>query len=308
MQAVPSVLETYLQFVKERHLVWERRYAGQPGPWTDDPVLQRRKFCNVFRAIDHGSQFVIKELLYGDDRTGITTADVFMRSFLYRYTNRPEPWEFFHVMHGRYPLRHDLDSGLLLDTWRAYAANGGTVFGVAYKMFVGQENRGVDRLTWAVRLAEEYFAEGTAHDTVQRLARCTSLQERLDVLRTIPRCADFMSMQVATDIGYSAHVQGDENETVLHGPGSRKGAGHIVPGAKPVDVIRWLQEEFWSVLPDAPALALPDGREHRLSLMDVQNSLCEFGKYMRYRANGPARGYRPAHPGQQPRIMLPEHW
>lgn len=53
----------YLEFVHERHNVWERRRAGDPQPWTSDPVLAGNKFTNVFRVLDYGSQFLLKELL-----------------------------------------------------------------------------------------------------------------------------------------------------------------------------------------------------------------------------------------------------
>lgn len=36
----------------ERHRVYLRRRAGQARPWTADPVLQRYKFCNVYRELD----------------------------------------------------------------------------------------------------------------------------------------------------------------------------------------------------------------------------------------------------------------
>ena len=39
--------------------IFELRADGGPGPWTDDPILQRYKFCNTFRASDRVSQYLI---------------------------------------------------------------------------------------------------------------------------------------------------------------------------------------------------------------------------------------------------------
>ena len=43
---------TLLQFIHAREDVRKRREAGMPWPWTDNPILQRYKFCNVRREDD----------------------------------------------------------------------------------------------------------------------------------------------------------------------------------------------------------------------------------------------------------------
>ena len=39
-------------FAIERHKIYLRRSAGQPFPWTDDPILQKYKFNNIYRELD----------------------------------------------------------------------------------------------------------------------------------------------------------------------------------------------------------------------------------------------------------------
>jgi hypothetical protein len=39
-------------FARERHSIYLRRAAGDPPPWTDDPVLRTYRFCNIFRELD----------------------------------------------------------------------------------------------------------------------------------------------------------------------------------------------------------------------------------------------------------------
>jgi hypothetical protein len=294
---------TYLDFVIERHRVWERRQAGLPGPWTEDPVLAGRKFTNMFRVLDHGSQFVVRELLYGPDE--IEPEDALARCFLYRYNNRPEPWEYFYQMNGRYPYAADLDDGTVLHGWREYKATGQPLFGNAYKMFCGPENKGSDRLTWAVEAARIYAGLSSPLSIRPAFTAAGSLQERLDVLRTVPRCANFMAMQIVTDLGY-LYPQ-DENELVLAGPGCIVGAKHVAPSWPTLKVIEWAWDH-WQTANEAPQLPLPDGRTRRLSLMDVQNSFCEFGKYVRWMGIPQQRVFRPAHPGPQAAPVLPRHW
>jgi len=45
-------LQMFFAFVSERHRIYLRRQAGEPPPWTEDPILQRYRFCNIFRELD----------------------------------------------------------------------------------------------------------------------------------------------------------------------------------------------------------------------------------------------------------------
>ena len=60
---------------------------------------------------------------------------------------------------------------------------------------------------------------------------------------------------------------------------------------------------------ECPVLEPHDGVLRKPSLMDVQNCLCEFSKYVRFLEKPkPANPYVPAHPGPQPAPLLPGHW
>src|ERR1700749_5098271 len=63
----PGIYELYWKFAANRQAAFEARLNGAPGPWTDDPILQTYKFCNVFRAADRVSQFMIRDVAYGHD-------------------------------------------------------------------------------------------------------------------------------------------------------------------------------------------------------------------------------------------------
>jgi hypothetical protein len=298
----PDAAMTYLDFVCERHAIWWKRQRDAERPWTDDQVLRTRKFTNVFRVLDYGSQFVCKELLYDDSR--LPPGDALMRTFLYRYTNRPEPWLAFKEEFGRMPIREDLERNLP-DLWRDYRAGGYPVFGNAYKMFSGYENKGTDRLTWITELANRFFGFGD-DDITEAFWDSPTPQARLDVLKTIPRCADFLGMQILTDIGYwDPHW--DENNFIVPGPGARVGA-KAIGMSDATEAIRWAHQALtWR--DDIPLLPIGN-RWREPSWMDVQNTFCEFGKYIRYRGKPtPTRGdYRPAHPGAQPAPFVPPHW
>lgn len=268
------MLDRYRDFVKERHAMWGRRYSGDPQPWTDDPILAGKKFCNIFRALDYGSQFVIKNLLEGDP------ADVLMRAFLYRITNRPEPWEAFYARHGRYPTIQDLATDAVLATFTTYD---GPLFSPAYQLHVGTQNKGMDKREWAVKLSKDVFVTQAYFPVDEALlARPADLWA---FLRRVPRIGPFLAMQVVTDWNYSAYG-GHENEFICAGPGSKRGAELLAPGQTTESVIYELKD-MWDRRADTPEIDLPGGGTHRLTLMDVQNSLCEFDKYIRHQGKSP---------------------
>jgi alpha-glutamyl/putrescinyl thymine pyrophosphorylase clade 1 len=86
------VFDSYWKFAAERYRIYQRRLGGEPGPWTDDPILSAYKFTNVFRACDRVSQFLIKEVIYNPD--GPTNAEeVVFRILLFKLFNSILAWD-----------------------------------------------------------------------------------------------------------------------------------------------------------------------------------------------------------------------
>ena len=51
-------LDGFVTFVAERHSIYRKRQAGLPPPWTDDPILRRWSFCNMYRHLDKTSAWI----------------------------------------------------------------------------------------------------------------------------------------------------------------------------------------------------------------------------------------------------------
>lgn len=287
-------LDQYLAFVEERHHVWEQRQAGAPQPWTDDPILASQKFTNVFRVLDPGSQFVF-ELADPD----LSPRDVLARLFLYRYTNEPVTWRHVRDVMDGYPLEEDMGPLLWETLWR-YRTAGNRVFSGAY-VILPQPNRAGDKVQQAVELTAVWMA---AH-AGDFLAASTQ-QDRFNILRREYGVGPFMAMQILTDWGYTPHCGEDrEHSFVFPGPGAVKGAKAL--GSDLYGPLQLIHRMHSLVQLGDRVPTLPGGRTP--SLMDIQNTLCEFSKYVRYTDRGHhLRPYRPAHPGPQPEPTLPAHW
>lgn len=289
-------MDDFLRFVVERHRIWEQRQAGEPQPWTDDPVLASRKFTNVFRVLDPGTQFVLRDLI----PSASSDREQLMRLFLYRHTGRVEAWEYLDVMLGTYPTVDMFED--VRAAWKDYRATG-PFFTNAYLVFPQSDVPGTDKLDSIVNLTRRLFTPGSPDDIMPDWNRARTQKERFAVLRRNKGVGDFMAMQVLTDWGYGQEDD-REDDFLMPGPGSRKGAKALRPGQA---VDSTIKEVFAAVreLPECPRLG------YRVpSLMDIgSNLLCEWSKYVRFRAQPiPAKTYRPAHPGVQPEPVLPSYY
>jgi hypothetical protein len=305
----------YLSFVEQRHRAWVRRSAGlDQRTWTDDPIIAGKKFTNVYRVLDYGSQFVLTDLIDPE----LDPADQLMRLFLYRHTGRVEAWKVLEMTTG-YPTRDNLDD--VIAAWKAYRGDfkwgsggpstpGGIrkhktktykrpIFTGAYLVFPQSTVPGTDKFDSIMDLTRRLFIDG---NVAELFLGATLQRARFNALCGNKGVANFMSMQILTDWGYTPHCGEDrENDFVIAGPGAVKGAAAVWPGADPRKVIDWGVDS----LRNSGTVRLGD----RLpSCMDVQNTLCEFSKYVRFAAKPlPTKPYTPAHPGLSG-YVLPEHF
>lgn len=283
-----EALELYRHMVIERYNIWLSRQNGAPQPWTTDAVLAKLKMTNMFRVLDPGSQFVF-ELKTDDPR------DTIARLVLYRITNLPSTWHAIREALGRYPLADDMGP----DVTRAlmkYRGLGNRVFSGAYIIMPEPGLEGADKLSGAVNLARRFVDK-----RAEQFLTVQTQRERYDTLRSVGNLGPFLSMQILADWVY---LQDEEPDLsfVIAGPGARRGAKLLNPTLSPEEVIHDLTRQ-WE---NHPTVTLK-GRS--LTPMDVQNTLCEFGKYAR-EISTPRKvnPYRPAHPGEQPEPVVPVWW
>lgn len=311
-------MDDFLRFVVERHQIWLARQGGAPQPWTDDPVLATRKFTNVFRILDPGTQFVLTDLVDPE----LPEREQLMRLFLYRHTGRIDTWQWLDVALGHYPLVEDLESAR--EAWKDYRGapkvrtrnvdpkNPGrttqvdfkrSMFTNAYLVFPQSDVKGTDKLDSIVDLAKRLFTPGSPDDVMPAWEQARIQTERFKVLRANKGVGDFMAMQVLADWSY-LQERDLEDEFLQPGPGSVKGAKALFPNRAVTHTIKDVVAAVRG-LPDCPRLG------YRVpSLMDIgSNLLCEWSKYDRFRGQAvPAKTYTPAHPGKQPDPVLPSYY
>lgn len=286
-----ETLELYQNFVLERHLIWQRRQDNEPGPWTTDPVLANRKFTNMFRVLDPGSQFVFQ--LKATD-----PIDTIARLVFYRITNLPKTWYAMkNVLAGRWPVATDFTATheSLLHNLCRYRDAGNRVFSGAY-IIIPEPGTKNDKVEGAFRVTRRFVKE----KALDFLDAKTS-DDRFQVLRSTPGLGRFLSMQILADWDYLQPFHPDLS-FVVAGPGAQRGAALLNPDLSPEEVIYDMAID-WA---DHPIVQV---RGRSLTPMDVQNTMCEFGKYVKETVTPrKTTPYKASHPGAQPKPILPKWW
>ena len=274
----PRIYDLYWYYASERQSMFERRIAGEPGPWTSDPILREFKFCNVFRAADRVSQYMIRDVCYHGEPC--TDEDRLFQITAFRTFSKTATWETVHDILGRYPALDDLADGSFanaLDTARQ--RNGGLYTGAfilcatdAY----GQSSKHRNHV--------ELFRHMFLHDQLgARLLEAKTLRDVYGLLHGYPLMGDFMSYQTAIDLNYSALINFSENDFTRAGPGALRGMKKCFedPGDyTPAEIVRWMTERQDEEL---ARLGLPFGGlwGRPLHAIDCQGLFCETDKYCR---------------------------
>ncbi len=86
------VFDSYWKFAAERQRIYEKRLRGERPPWTADPILEKHKFTNAFRAADRVSQYLIRNVIY-EPTASTHPEEVVFRILLFKLFNSIAAWE-----------------------------------------------------------------------------------------------------------------------------------------------------------------------------------------------------------------------
>lgn len=274
--AVPTaVYETYWHFASERQRVFFQRIRGEPAPWSEDPILQRFKFTNAYRASDRASQFLIREVIYAGPQSA---QELFFRTLLFKLFNRIQTWEM-------------LESALGEISWESYSfeemdgvlseafGRGERLYSAAYIIPSPRQFGNQRKYRNHLRLLEEMMAA----EIPERIQECDRMQDAFDLLLSFPSIGSFLAYQFVTDLNYSTLTDFSESEFVAPGPGALDGIRKCfsdLGGLNEVDTIKFIADrqelEFESF-----GLDFQNLWSRPLQYIDCQNLFCEVGKYAR---------------------------
>ena len=274
-----GVYELYWTFASRRQSAFEARLKGESQPWTTDPILQVYKFCNVFRAADRVSQFMIKDVAYGQDAE-TTARDRVFQIAAFRTFSNIATWESVTSELGGAPRLDHLRSGEFeraLD--RTKAQNGGLYTG-AFILCANKAFGFDEKHRNHVALFKHMFLD---HACSERVLQAPSLESVVELLQSFPLMGPFMAYQTAIDLNYSELLDFSENDYTQAGPGALRGLKKAfinLGDFSPADTILWMvdrqDEEFRRL--ELPFRGLFGRGLHGI---DCQGLFCELDKYCR---------------------------
>jgi hypothetical protein len=275
---VTPVFYAYWRFAAERQNIFFRRLQGRHCGLTSDPVLERFRFTNAYRASDRVSQFLIRQVIYRDNLPSDVT-NLFFRILLFKLFNKIETWRVLEEELG--PITWE---SFDFDRYDAVLSRtkgkGDRIYSGAYIMPSGRSAFGHKaKHRNHLRLIEGAIKSGYP----ARLADCVTMSDAFALLRSIPTVGPFLAYQYVTDFNYSPLINFSEDEFVVAGPGALDGIDKCFEGASQVnsaDVIRYMydnQERYFADL----QIEFSSLWGRRLQLIDCQNVFCEISKYAR---------------------------
>ena len=271
-----EVYDTYWRFAYERQRIFMKRVHGETSPWTDDPILNKYKFTNAYRASDRVSQYLIRNVIYSSVKN---EEDIIFRMLLFKTFNKIETWKYLYEKLGEISytsyqrknyseaLSELYDSGNALYSGAYIMASGKTVFGNDRKF----ENH--------LDLIELIMKSGITN----KISNCDSLKDLYEVLLTYPTIGTFLAYQYAIDINYSELCNFDEMEFVVPGPGAKSGIKKCFKSTgnySESDIIRYMADNQEKEFKNR-GLNFDYLWGRRLQLIDCQNLFCETDKYAR---------------------------
>ncbi len=184
-----EVYDSFWKFAALRQEAFFNRFKGNPFPWTDDPIINRYKFTNVYRASDRVSQYLIKNVIYKNDLPD-SPKEILFRILLFKLFNKIETWELLKSKIG-YLTFENYNFKQYDDVLSSAIANG-TIYSAAYIMPSGKSFFGYLRKhSNHLKLIELIIK----NDTHEQLIAAKTMQQAFEITKTVPPgLGDFLGL------------------------------------------------------------------------------------------------------------------
>jgi len=264
-------LNTLFYWMQERHRIHHRKLSSCSKPWTEDPVLQDYRFCNVFRELD--------------------TTTIWMKENIRdKYADHPYLWFAFAVarrinlidtLEDLGKLLVEWDSGFAEDVLNSRKEAGLQIYNGAYMLTTGGQAVPKNHHT-CVNIGDPLWNR-REHISEILESQQLSLEGVFNLFATgNPGISGFIAYEMVTDMRHTRYLKDapDIYTWANAGPGAMRGLNRIFE--RPIDKkLKPCQSntEMLYLLQEAE-LYLPESFP-KLEMRDIEHSLCEFDKYQR---------------------------
>ncbi|MGD0318213.1 MAG: nucleotide kinase domain-containing protein [Nitrososphaerales archaeon] len=270
----PDILDLFFRFIYERHQIYCKRFVQKlPAPWTNDRILRKYKFTNVYRELDRGTLYLTNEIIgRGSDR------DVIFNILLYRIFNNIETYRAIG-----FQTVESFDAANTIRLLESRSKAGKAIFTNAFMVsgtrYADSNSKIVNMVNGVIR--DDLVKNFDSH--FQRIKNSKSLEDAHAAIKEITHFGDFLSYEAIIDINYSGIIRFSEDDWVNPGPGCKKGINYIFSSKGDhsyAEIIRILREDQ-HIHFDRLNLNFKGLSPKDLTLRNIEHSLCEFSKYYR---------------------------
>lgn len=276
-----SAFKYYFHFMEKRMDIFWARYNNEIYPWTDDDILLRYKFTNVYRSCDRVSQYLIRNVIYSDNTKNMSEEDIILRVLIFKVFNRIETWEYIESKIGVLNLKSfDI---LKISNLLSERITSKPIFSSAYLMTGSHSNyiQYPSKHERWLQMINNYFIK---EKWLIKIIKAKSLKEIFELLSLCPFIGNFLAYQYAIDFNYSEIINFDENSFVKAGIGAVRGIKKCFVNSNEYDndyLIQYTHDNLQKYRDQYGFGSFKNlfGREP--TLIDVQNCFCETDKYLR---------------------------
>ena len=262
-------VDDLFKFIRARHCVYLMREAGNRKPWTGDPILQKYRFCNVYRELDAVTVWI------GDNwrKPYAKNEDLWFAMVVARLFNNVETLDAIKFPVPFNPVQIKTVTDYMKRSERR-------VFNPAY--IVSTNGLSMDKVQYVCEQILVPLWECRKRLRPKISESLASYAERIGKFRGL---GSFMVGQIIADLKYVEPLSNavDWKTWATSGPGSRRGMNRVM-GHGLYD--KWKEADWLKMLSllqlEINPLMLKAGYEE-LHAQDLQNCLCEFDKYERVR-------------------------
>lgn len=288
-----SAPEALRHWVREREATRLRKDAGGAGPWTDDPIIAKYRFCNVRREDDSVTVWIRKHIRepYADH------PHLWFMLAISRWINWPDSLAGMIAYPTAWPTAADFSPRGMELALNFRAAKGAKVFTGAYTINA-PPTKGASKIEYVTKTVLGDVWNGTRKPTIAALLASgiprPSLRSMHMALSKYRGWGAFMTYQVIVDLRFTRYLSSADDIATwaAAGPGTIRGLNRI-SGRRvdyPLDQGQALHEirTLYKTIREETGVDM--------DFSDVPNILCETDKYIRVMNNegAPRALYHPA--------------
>jgi len=311
-QPKPSkAFDTYWRFAALRQEAFFKKLdTPLAKSFSNDPVIRRHRFTNVYRVSDRVSQYLVQNIQYNQEWS---FENCVFRTLLFKIFNKIETWQYIEDNIGEVKWNKDIADEICNVLNTAFSEKI-TLYSAAYimpsaKSAFGHQRKHQNHIELMKKIMSNEFLD--------KLRSANSFEQLYSHLKSLNGIGSFLAYQYAIDLNYSNYFNFSENDFVQAGPGAIDGIHKCfldIGDYSYADVIA-LMVELQDQAFDRLDLSFQTLWGRKLHLIDCQNLFCETDKYCRVVhpeiivGSGRSRIkqiYRPKHSSQE--LFFPPKW